>query len=389
MVTVRTVSLTVTLGGTILIDVESARGEIVADSGWPTCSVFVKSYPYVDNDPIGTPEDPAIPLDEGQPIEVVAGAGNDVVRFTGRVRRFRPSAFPKAIEIVATGTLAYANEWSPATDFRFGHNEEFPDGSVGFFPDGATDQEIIQFVLDQVPNVSYDAGNIDGTGVTLGTSAPSAFDWKAGTTAWSYIQELDRATLYRTYQDRTGEIRRVRMIGHPNSTEDFTLAPGDMLDGSSASRDTERTRNAVEVRAHDYGSGAGPFLGSAYGSNSFQGDGADPAKRHVEVFDSDLIESGNDALGNPFDLGGLVADDIAATILPDVDKEFVEAGIPSWRDDTHGPGLTCLVNALDRLRVEEPMWVQRYGWEVGENGWVATYGLTGGGLPQDYTPPPV
>jgi len=49
-----------------------------------------------------------------------------------------------------------------------------------------------------------------------------------------------------------------------------------------------------------------------------------------------------------------------------------------------------LVNCFDRLRIgPEKMWVARHAWEVGDNGWVATYGLTGGGLPQDYEPPPV
>lgn len=363
--TLRSVSLVVTFAGETLTDVLSARGEVSADSGWPTCSVFVTAKPVTGN--------------EEDTLTVVAGAGNNVTRFTGRVRRFRPSGFPKAIEMVATGTLAYADEWSPEDDIRF----------LLEFGSGASDQVLVRWALDHVPGVTYDADDIEGTGLTLGTSAPYAFDWNAGTSAWAYIQEIDRATLYRTYQDRNGVIRRVQMIGHPNNAEDFTLANQDILDGSSGSRDTERTRNAVEVRAHDYGTGTGPMLGTAYGINDFQGDGSHAATRHPEVFASDLIESGNDQLGNPFALGGLVADDIADAILPDVNKEFVEASVPSWRDDTHGPGLTCLLDCLDRLAIGEPMWVARHAWEVGDNGWLATYGLTGGGLPQDYTPPEV
>jgi hypothetical protein len=378
MVTVRTVSLTVNFASHVLTNVIGARGEIAADTGWPTCSVFVTSKPTSGN--------------EEDNLSVVAGAGNNVTRFTGKLRRFRPSAFPKSIEMVAVGTLAYANEWAPAKDFRFGFGEEFPDGSVGFFPDGGvTDQAIIQFVLSQVPGVSYSSANIDGTSIPLGSQpgAWSAFDWKAGTTAWAYIQNIDRATLYRTYQDRTGTIRRVKMIGHPDNTTSFTLANADILEGASGDRNTEQTRNAVEVRGHDYGTGDGPVLGSAYGSNAFQGDGAVAATRHPEVFESDLVEDGDNSLGDPYGLTGLNADDIAVAILPDVNKEFVEASVPSWRDDTHGPGMTCLLDCLSRLAIGEPMWVARHAWEVGDNGWVATYGLTGGGLPQTNPAPPV
>lgn len=378
--TVRTVSCSVDLAGTTLTDVISARGQVSADGGWPSCSVFVTRYPRDgSNDPI----------DEENDIEVTAGAGNDVVRFTGRLRRYRTSAYPHGLELVCVGTLAYAAEWAPDEDIEF--EDEFPTG--------ATDDVIIQWALDHVPGVTYSSGNIDGSGVTLGEfngtrgnggGAPWVFDWKAGTSAWSYIQEIDRSTLYRTYQTQDGTIRRVQMIGHPHSgTEDFTLAPGDLLDGSTGARDTERTRNAVIVTGYDYGDGAGPVMGVAYGSNTFQGDGADPDFRHPDIFQSNLIEDGSDESGTPWGLSGTDAQDIADIIIDDVNKEFVDADVLSWRDDTHGPGLTCLLNCLDLLAIGEPMWVQAYGWEVGDNGWQSHYTLSGGGVEISYSPPDV
>lgn len=375
MTTIRQVLNTVTFAGVELANVLSARGEVIVDRGWPTCSVLVTAKPAVGN--------------EEDTLTVVAGAGNNVTRFTGRLRRFRPSAFPKAIEMVCAGTLAYAAEWSPATLFRFGlpDGTVYPDGSVGFFPSGATDQQLVQFALDQVPGVSYSSANIDGLGTVLGLTMRTAFDWKAGTSAWTYIQQVDRATLYRTYQTRDGTIRRVKMIGHPDATPDFTLAPADMLNGVSGDRDTERTRNAVLVQGYNYGATAA--IGTAFGSNDFQGDGTDPATRHPSSFQSELIEDGNTIIDTPLGFTGLNAQTIADQILPDVNKEFVEASIPSWRDDTHGPGMTCLVDALERLAIGEPMWVVRHAWEVGDNGWQATYSLTGGGLPQTNPAPPV
>lgn len=345
----------------------AARGEVTADTGWPICSVFVTAKPANGN--------------EEDELTVEAGAGtNNVLRFTGRVRRFRSSAFPRSIEMVATGTLAYAAEWAPAEDILF--EDEFPEG--------VTDDELVPWVLEHVPGVSYDTSGVQGTGVTLGLEAPEAFDWQAGVTAWSYIQALDRATLYRTYQTRDGAVHRVRMIGHPDNSIDFMLTDGDILDGATGSRDTERTRNFVRVLGYDYGRGEGPVQAELAAENDFQGPGDDPATRHVEEFRSSLIESGVDPDTGDWDENpGLRADEIAAQILPDVNKEFVEASVPSWRDEVHGPGMTILLDALTRLAIGEPMWVVRYAWEVGDDGWRVTYGMIGGGLPQDNPNPPV
>ena len=157
-----------------------------------------------------------------------------------------------------------------------------------------------------------------------------------------------------------------------------------MLDGASGSRNTEQTRNNVRVHGHDFGDGTGPV------SAELTAAPIPGVPDRWENFSSDMIESGVDPDDGTWDgFGGLRADEIAALVLPDVDKEFVEASVPSWRDELHGPGLTCQLDALDRLAIGEPMWVAGYTWEVGDNGWSCTYQLTGGGLPQDNPPPPV
>src|SRR5437016_11970059 len=98
-VTVRTISLTATFAGVTLTDVLEARGQVVVDTGWPTCSVFVTAKPATGN--------------EEDTLTVVAGAGNNVTRFTGKVRQFKSTAFPKGIELVGMGSLAYAADWAP------------------------------------------------------------------------------------------------------------------------------------------------------------------------------------------------------------------------------------------------------------------------------------
>ena len=60
-VTVRTLSCTVTFASVGLTDVISARGQVSADGGWPTCSVFLSAKPASGN--------------EEDALTVVAGAG--------------------------------------------------------------------------------------------------------------------------------------------------------------------------------------------------------------------------------------------------------------------------------------------------------------------------
>jgi len=366
---VRQVTCEVRVNDVLLTDVISAKGEVQVDGGWPTCSVVVRDSPVSAG-----ATDAHLTVDAGATVTTL------VTRFNGRLRKIKPTGFPRGIELSCMGTLAYANEWAPDLDLEF----------EDLFPDGATDQELVAHALNMVPQLGsgFSAGDFSGRGVVLGLEMPEAFNWNKGTSAWSRIQEIDKATLYRTYQTRDGSIKRVKMIGHPNSTPDFTLGPADCLEGSVGSRDTERTRNAAVVEGVNYAKD-GPARGFAYGANAFQGSGDDPTTRYPSKYSSNLIENGLDPDDDPLDNLGLDAMVIAAEILPDVNKEFVEATIPSWRDDVHGPGLTCLLDMLDRLKIGEPMWVVRYQWEVTEKGWIATYGMTGGGLPQTYTPPEV
>jgi len=355
--TVRALSCSVTFNAVSLTDVIQARGQIVADTGWPTCSVFVTAKP-------GSGEEDAA-------LSVTAGAGNNVTRFTGVLREFRSVGFPKSIELVCSGTLAYAEDWAPHEDLVYVSGSGFLSADSNDM-DPATDQVLVRAILDATPNVTYTSGDIAGTGITLGSEAPDAFTWKAGVSAWRMIQQLDRATLYRTYQDRNGAIKRVQMVGHPSGSPSFTLADDDVLDGSTGTRETTRTRNGVLVTGHDYGKGLGPVQATRTGS--FHG-----WATRWDKFSSDMIESGEDPPGTPDGLGGLQAGDIADAVLDDVLKEFVEASVPTWRDDTIEPGVTMLLDCLNRLAIGENLWVQGYSWEVTDN-WTATLTLSGGGI---------
>ena len=361
-VTLRSVSISATLAGEPLDNIIGARGSIVADSGWQNCSVFVTEKP---GDAAGLQEAPLV---------VTAGAGNNVVRFTGVVRRYRPNAFPKSVEIIAQGNLVYADEWAPSEDIIF--EDEFPRG--------AHDEAIVAWALDHVPNITYDSANLDGWGAIMGAEAPDAFTWRAGQSAWNYIKQIDRASLFRTFQAADGTIRRALMVGHPNETPDFTISPEHILDGATLTRDTQRTRNYVKVLGYQYDQFS-QVQGEAWGSNPIQGPGDVAATRHAEEFSSNLIELGVDEDGGAIGTYGVDAQLVATWVLSDVNKAFVEASIPTWLDGTHEPGMTVFLAAADRLLANEPLWLARYDWEVGDNsGWTATYGLTGGGLaPED------
>lgn len=354
--------------GVILTNMLAARGSMTADGGWPTCSVYCEAKPAAGN--------------EEDELTVSAGAGTNLTRFVGVVRTFRTSAFPRSVELLGMGTLAYADEWAPDEDIVF----------ETIFPDGGLDVDVIQWALSLVKIPAGVAGyayapTFQGRPQLLGTQggAPKAFDWKAGTPAWRYVEQIDRATLFRTWQRFDGLLERSKMLGRPGGTPTLTLDPSTMYDGARGERDTTRTRNFVRVLGYDHAERTGPVSNGdgTWGANDFQGGGDDPATRHPEVFTSDLIESGLDFVAGAWvwdGMPGLRADELAAEIILDVNKEFVEASVPSYVDGRYAPGETVLLDALERLHIGEPMWLRGYGWEIGDGGFRSSFELQGGGI---------
>jgi hypothetical protein len=348
-------------------------------------------------------------------IVITMGAGiNNVVRFNGLFRRFDYTLSPRLVGLVCFGHLVRARDYE--------NNDEGAGSPGGLDIDdllGATtgtDQAIVKAVLDRVPNLTYTAGNIGGTGVTLGAQvtslSPSPFLWRNGAnpsikvytggkgeTALEYIQRIDAmsavytnstsaAGFYRLYEQVGGTIRRALLGSRPRSSADFTFTEGVDITVGNSSREYPLA-NRVYVQGYDYGAAGGPVTNllssTIQSSNPFMPSG----EKHTYTFSSPLIERGLDADSG----GGMSAETVANALMLDVNRETVRCMATTPRDDLVGPGSTVLIQAAggvpDRLGIGENLWVIHGDIVVGEDGrFSQQLQCLGGGLPDAYTSAP-
>lgn len=348
-------------------------------------------------------------------VVVTMGAGtNNVARFNGLFRRFDYTLSPRLVGLVCFGHLVRAQ--------RYENNDE-GSGSPGGLDlvdllgaSSGTDEDLVQAVLDRVPNLSYTSGNIGGTGITFGSQvtvlSPSPFLWRNGAnpsikvdvggkgeTALEYIQRIDAvsavytnstspAGFYRLYEQVGGTIRRALLGSRPRATADFTFTEGVDIEQGSSSREYP-IANRVYVQGFDYGRGGGPvsnlFSSTIQSSNPFMSSG----EKHTYTFSSPLIERGLEA-----DAGaGISCERIANALMLDVNRETVRLSFRTPLDYVMGPGSTILVQAAggvpDRFGIGEGLWIVHNDISVAEDG---RFGQNpqclGGGLPDSYTSAP-
>ena len=182
----------------------------------------------------------------------------------------------------------------PTTDLLF--DEEFPSG--------ATDQALVAWALGFVPGISYvgrqyrrhghHARHRGARGVRLArrrlglavrpAARPGhALPHLSGSGRDDLPRADDRPSLEHHHQLYAGD------RGHPRGLDGLAEH---RADSGTPPLSAATTTATVSV----------PMLGTAYGINDFQGDGATAATRHPEHFSSDLIEDGNDEDGTPLGL---------------------------------------------------------------------------------------
>lgn len=392
-----------TLNGVALPNILSSRCSFGYDMQVSEATVYV-------------PVSPGFQLYD-QNLVLTQGAGNNVVRFNGLLRKYDYSLYPRMLGLQAFGHLIRAqqyenNDEGAGSPGGLDINDLQP-GGVGTT---STDQNIVIAVLARVPSLSYSFGNIGGTGKIFGSQVTtlhaSPFLWRSGQnpsikldiggkgeTALEYCQRMDAVSavytnntspsgFYRLYEQVGGTIRRSLLGSRPRGVVDFTFTEGiDIWQGSS-SREYP-TANRVYVQGYDYGKIGGPVsnLSSTFlqGNNPFM-----PAsEKHTFTFSSPLIEKALFA-----DAGlGMDCETVALALMLDVNRETVHCDFTTTRDDLIGPGSTILVQgpggAADRLGIGENLWVTHVDISVDPNGsFSQRLSCLGGGLPDAYTPAP-
>lgn len=351
------------------------------------------------------------------PVVLTMGAGNNVARFKGLVRKLNYSLYPRAVGIQCFGYMTLVHEYE--------NTDGTPDvGGLSLLAltGSATpsDADVVKAVLTKT-GVTYTGTNILGTGVTWGSRSVLqnyVYVWRAammpganivatgyggvGQSALDYIQSWDRVSavytnatspsgFYRTYETVNG-IYRSLIGGRPRSTVDLTFSEGiDIEPGGLGSREFP-VANAAYVTGADFGiAAANPvrnvngstFVGQS--SNAFQ-----PNTRPVTYeFSSPFIEWALEA-----DAGiGMNCERVGNALLQDLNRETVTVRFRTPRDALITPGMTILVQGPggqpDRLGLGEPLWVDEVTAGVDENAmFYQDITGTGGGTPDAYTPAP-
>lgn len=353
------------------------------------------------------------------PVVLTMGAGNNVARFKGLVRKLGYSLFPRGVAIQCVGYLTLVHEFqnTDGTPDIGGLSLEALTGTAT-----PTDQAVVLAVLARtgISSALY-TGNIGGTGVTWGSRSVLQnyhYVWRAGMmpganvvvsgyggvgqSALDYIQLWDKvsavyvnatspAGFYRTYETVNGIFRSL-IGGRPRSTQDFTFSEGVDIEAAGQGTREFPIANAVYVTGADFGiTGANPvrnvdgstFVGQS--SNPFQ-----PSTRPVSYeFSSPFIEWALESDGGI----GMNCERVGNALLLDMNRETVTVRFRTPRDVLVTPGMTILVQGPggqpDRLGIGEPLWVDEVTVSIDESGsFSQDITGTGGGTPDAYTPAP-
>lgn len=352
-------------------------------------------------------------------VTLTMGAGNNVLRFKGLVRKLEYSLFPRGVAIQCVGYLTLVHEYqnTEGTTDVGGLSLEVLTGSAT-----PTDQQVVTAVLARTGiDTALYTGHIGGTGVTWGSRSTLQnyqYVWRAammpganvvvsgyggvGQSALDYIQAWDKvsavytnatspAGFYRTYETVNGIFRSL-IGGRPRSTVDLTFTEGVDIEASGIGTREFPVANAAYVTGADFGiAGANPvrnvdgstFVGQS--SNPFQ-----PSTRPVTYeFSSPFIEWALEADGGI----GMNCERVGNALLQDLNRETVTVRFRTPRDVLVLPGYTILVQGPggqpDRLGMGEPLWVDEVTSGVDENAaFYQDITGTGGGTPDAFTPAP-
>lgn len=287
-------------------------------------------------------------------------------RFKGYVLRFDSTLWPGHTTMFCKGQLYVA-------EFVKNPNEEGTDLSDG--GNGQTDQAMVQAVLTAC-GVPYVAGNIGGTGQTLGTQAwhlvdrdgtptiVGPFVWQKGESGLAFIDRLDEISVpddasgkYRTFESLAGDVFRVKITPNPQSgTADFTFTEDVDLLEATVTHDVTDAANKCTARGWDDGSP----LGAVESTQSAVSAVLPSAIDVTYPVDSDMIERENTA-----DAGdGIACEAVAAYEVAARNVETVTVAFRTYRGDLLGPGQIIDINAATTLGVDQTTWLRTLTVEV-------------------------
>lgn len=301
---------TATIGGDA-IDTDLLRGARVETSfADPVSRGYVKCL-----------ENPG--FSQGDTVTITMGGGdNNITRFHGTILQGDWLNSGPTFELVCRGPLLAAQKYRNNRPNGF-LLQELTGGP-------ATDEDIARAVLD-ICGVSYSGGNIGGTGIIRGGSAPVAYTWRQGETGLDYLSRLSKASLgYKIVEspEDNNNVYRVQVLSQPGGGAEFTLTEGvDIFEGGHTQKSSFESFSAWQVTGFDYGDGLGPV--------SFSDPSTIPNGTVPYAYSSEMIERDTDA--DP--RSGISAQTVLGYVRGETDHTIVKlSGISTPRDDLFGPG---------------------------------------------------
>jgi hypothetical protein len=293
-----------------------------------------------------------------------------VTRFRGLLRHWDYSHWPRSVTLHAESELCRAADYkqadatTPLLSGRPGLELRDLLGTAA----GGTLRQIAEAVLARC-GVTQTLGGQDPPHVYgADPLAYEEFTWRFGESGLAYMHRVCEASaLYRVFSSGDGNLYLYQILGRPNTTLD--------LPGAKATRSTDKSYNAVTVQGFDAGTPLGP-LSQTVALANFDWS---PDVALVYRVSSPMIEDDAFAL------------ELANAWIYEVDRELVEAEVPTWIENVMGPGQTHGVLDLDRLGTGEPLWVRKHGfsWKAQTGELTQTCAYVGGGQANSDPPVPI
>ncbi len=209
----------------------------------------------------------------------------------------------------------------------------------------AADEAIASAVLSIVGVANV--GQIGGTGIVRGATAPDGYTWRKGESALEYLSRLSKASIgYKIAESTDGQVYRAQILTGNQGGVDMALTEGvDIFDGGHTQIETFDTYNAWEVTGFDYGDGLGPVTSR---SPDPIPDGSTPF-----AHSSEMIERNTDA--DP--RSGISCETVLNYLRGESQNAITKIqGLQTPRDDLVGPGSVVSVDS-DMLGVHGSFWV--------------------------------
>ncbi len=283
------------------------------------------------------PYPPHAQLGEGAKVVIAGGITSAPVRFTGFITSHGAELWPSTWTFPCGDALWLAENYRPAVPHDLS---------------GMTDQDAVTFIL-LLMGLSFVPSLILGTGRVIGATTSAALTWAAPTTALDMIRQIDQIsvvdggagvlTMYRTWVDFGGQIRRSQIANLPGTTTSMSFVEG--IDLETASARVERRQPNTSVTA--VGSGVSS---TAEGTNPF----AVTVNPWSYLYPM-LQTEGQTAL-------------VAQYMLQRLNMNLVTADFKTWREDLI-PAIVTFGFDSDHERLTLPMFGQNIttGWfEDGE-----------------------